>query len=73
MKIRVGPSQFRSTANPVRRVPAKGVVGRLNSKKEYNKIKRIKNETRDPADENKKKEEHLYPIVHCPTTALSPV
>ena len=34
---------------------------------------RIEDETRDPADENKKKEEHLYPIVHCPTTALSPV
>ena len=28
-------------------------------------------EIRDPADENKKKDEHLYPIVHCPTTALS--
>ena len=34
---------------------------------------RIEDETRDPADENKKKEEHLYPIVHCPTTAFSPV
>ena len=34
---------------------------------------RIENETRDPADGNKKKEEHLYPIVHCPTMALSPV
>ena len=34
---------------------------------------RIEDETRDPADENKKKEEHFYPIVHCPTTALSPV
>ena len=34
---------------------------------------RIGDETRDPADENKKKEEHLYPIVHCSTTALSPV
>ena len=34
---------------------------------------RIEDETRDPADENKKKEEHLYPIVHCSTTALSPV
>ena len=32
---------------------------------------KIEDETRDPADENKKKEEHLYPIVHCPTTALS--
>ena len=31
---------------------------------------RREDETRD---ENKKKEEHLYPIVHCPTTALSPV
>ena len=29
--------------------------------------------TRDPVEENKKKEEHLYPIVHCPTTVLSPV
>ena len=34
---------------------------------------RIQDETRDPADENRKKEEHLYPIVHCSTTALSPV
>ena len=34
---------------------------------------RIEDETRDPADGNKKKEEHLYPIVHCPTTALFPV
>ena len=34
---------------------------------------RIEDETRDPADENKKKEEHLYLMVHCPTTALSPV
>ena len=34
---------------------------------------RIEDETRDPADENRRKEEHLYPIVHCPTTALSPV
>ena len=35
--------------------------------------KRIEDETRDPADKNKKEEEHLYPIVHCSTTALSPV
>ena len=34
---------------------------------------RIEDETRDPAEENKKKEEHLYPIVHCPTTVFSPV
>ena len=34
---------------------------------------KIDDETRDPADEKKKKEEHLYPIVHRPTTALSPV
>ena len=34
---------------------------------------RIEDETRDPGDENKKKEEHLYLIVHCPTTAPSPV
>ena len=27
---------------------------------------RIEDETRNPADEDKKKEEHLYPIVHCP-------
>ena len=27
---------------------------------------RIEDETRDPADENTKKEEQLYPIVHCP-------
>ena len=31
---------------------------------------RIEDETIDPVDENKKKEEHLN---HCPTTALSPV
>ena len=36
-------------------------------------LTRIEEETRDPADENKKNEEHLYLIVHCPTTALSPV
>ena len=34
---------------------------------------RIGDETRDPVDENKKKEEHLYPNVHQPTMALSPV
>ena len=34
---------------------------------------RIEDETRNPADEDEKKEEHLYPIVHCPTMALSPV
>ena len=34
---------------------------------------RIEDETRDPTDEDKKKEEHIYPIVHCPTMALSPV
>ena len=34
---------------------------------------RIEDETRDPVDENKKKEEHLFPMVHCRTTALSPV
>ena len=34
---------------------------------------RIEDETRDPVDENKKKEEHLYPIVHCPTAAISPI
>ena len=34
---------------------------------------RIEDETRDPVDENKRKEEHLYPIVHHPTMALSPV
>ena len=32
---------------------------------------RIEDETRDPVDENKKREEHRYPIVHCPATALS--
>ena len=37
METRVGPSQFRSTKNPVRRVPAREAIGRLNSKK---KIKR---------------------------------
>ena len=34
---------------------------------------RIEDETRDPVDENKKKEEHIYPIVHHHTIALSPV
>ena len=33
---------------------------------------RIEDATRNPADEDKKKEENLYPIVHCPTMALSP-
>ena len=34
---------------------------------------RIEEAIRDPVDENKKKEEHLYPIVHHLTRALSPV
>ena len=34
---------------------------------------RIEDETRDPLDENKKKEQHLYPIVHHTTRVLSPV
>ena len=34
---------------------------------------RIEDETRDPADGHSKKEGHLYPVVHCSTTALSPV
>ena len=34
---------------------------------------RREDETRDPVDEKKKKEEHLYPMVQFPTTALSPV
>ena len=34
---------------------------------------RKKDETRDPVEENKKKEKHPYPIVHHPTMALSPV
>ena len=34
---------------------------------------RIEDETRDPVDDNKKKKEHIYPIVHHPTIALSPV
>ena len=34
---------------------------------------RMEDKTRDPADVNKKKEEHLYPNVHCATAALSPV
>ena len=33
----------------------------------------IEDDIKDPVDDNQKKEEHLYPIVHCPTTALSPV
>ena len=31
---------------------------------------RIEDENRDSVDENKKKEERLYPIVHCPTRLL---
>ena len=34
---------------------------------------RREDETRDPLDKNKKEEERFYPIVFCPTTALSPV
>ena len=34
---------------------------------------RIEDETRYPVDENKKKKEHLYPMVLCSNTALSPV
>ena len=34
--------------------------------------KRKEDETRDPVDENKMNEEHLYPIVHCPTTTFPP-
>ena len=36
-------------------------------------LTRIEDETRDPAEGNKKKEEQLYLVVHCSTTALSPV
>ena len=32
---------------------------------------RIEDEPRNPAHENKKKEKQLYPIVHCPTMAIS--
>ena len=39
MEIRADPSQFRSTANPVRHVSAGEVIGRLISKKEYKKNK----------------------------------
>ena len=38
VEIKVDPNQFHSAANPVNRVPAKGVVSRLNSKKESNKM-----------------------------------
>ena len=34
---------------------------------------KMEDEIRDAIAENKKKEEHLYAIVHCPTTALFPV
>ena len=34
---------------------------------------RTEDETKDPVDENKETEEHLYPIVYHPTMALSPV
>ena len=36
-------------------------------------LTRIEDETSDSLDENKKKEEHFYPVVHHPTLALSPV
>ena len=42
METRVCPNQFRRAANPNRRVRAKGVVGRLNSKKEYKKMNKNK-------------------------------
>jgi len=42
VEIRVAPSQFRSAASPVRRVPAGGVADRLKAKKEYNKVNIIK-------------------------------
>ena len=34
---------------------------------------RIEDETTNLADEDQKKEEHLYPIVHCPAMTLSTV
>ena len=34
---------------------------------------KIKDETREPVDENKKKEEHHYPIVYHPSVALAHV
>ena len=34
---------------------------------------RIEDEIRDPVDDNKEEEQHLYPIVRCATTALFPV
>ena len=34
---------------------------------------RTEDDTRDPVDKNKKKEEHLYPVVQHPTIVLSPV
>ena len=34
---------------------------------------RKEDKTKDPVDENEKKEEHLYPIFHHPAMALSPV
>ena len=33
----------------------------------------VEDEIRNPVDENKKKEEHLYPMVHSSTTDFSPV
>ena len=34
---------------------------------------RIEDETRNSANDDKKKEEHPYPIFHCPAMTLSPV
>ena len=50
VEIRVGPSQFRSTASPVRRVPARGVVDRLKAKKDYNKMNIV--ETKKTFEDN---------------------
>ena len=50
MGIRVGPSQFRSAASPVRRVPAGEVADRLKAKKEYNKMIIIKKTFEDNAN-----------------------
>ena len=50
MGIRVGPSQFRSAASPVRRVPAREVADLLKAKKEYNKVNKNKKTFEDNAN-----------------------
>ena len=51
VEIRIGPSQFRSTAKTVRRVAANGVADHLKSKKENNQ-KKFKKKTKKTIKDN---------------------